>query len=308
MDCTDKVIGEITGREDDDVCAYVCAVLRQRGEVRIRHGRVILTVDSAYASVITDLVGKIRTLTDGETESGRRGDGESLRYYVMLEDKQARELMDKVRTSLMPGIEETRYYLKNRQALTSYVRGLFAGGGTLTTPSAGERGYYLEIRMQDAEQAEAVRSALAGYGVNMDVSERRIDSLLYTRKGEEICNLLAFAGAQDCAMDVHVVIINRNITSSVNRRANYEASNIDKVLAKAALQAGAIEYLRSLPSPPETDAETEAIWTARTENKMESAAWLAARLGMSKSKVFRRLEKAIETAKEKGWEIEQWKK
>ena len=50
----------------------------------------------------------------------------------------------------------------------------------------------------------------------------------------------------------------------------------------------------------EEDGETLAIWRARLENKTESAAYLANLLGVSKSKVIRRLEKAIEKAKQKG--------
>ena len=42
------------------------------------------------------------------------------------------------------------------------------------------------------------------------------------------------------------------------------------------------------------------IWSAREEHRTESTAFLASLLGMSKSKVVRRLQKAIDKAKQKG--------
>ena len=69
---------------------------------------------------------------------------------------------------------------------------------------------------------------------------------------------------------------------------------------QAARQVEAIEFLIARGEDEEEDGETKAIWRARLEHKTESAAYLAKLLGVSKSKVIRRLEKAIEKATQKG--------
>lgn len=112
--------------------------------------------------------------------------------------------------------------------------------------------------------------------------------------------MLAFMRAGGCAVEVYDLVVSRNAMGTASMRANYQTSNVDKAMAKAAQQVEAIEFLRAKGELEEEDGETKLIWSAREEHRTESTAFLASLLGMSKSKVVRRLQKAIDKAKQKG--------
>lgn len=299
MDRTHELIEEILGKEEGDVKAYLSAVLRVRGELPVKGGKVqCVQADSAYGDVIFDFINKARGIVKGSFETGRTGSGEAQRFFFRLEGEGMDELLKEVKLGAYAC--DTNPFLGEEEGLRSFVRGLFAGGGTYTLPGEGERGYYMELRIPDFDETEDIRKRLLERGVNFESSQRRADSLLYTRKSEEICNMLAFMQAGNCAVEVYDLLVSRNEAGRANRQANYLTSNIDKVMVKAARQVEAIEFLLARGEDKEEDGETLAIWRARLENKTESAAYLANLLGVSKSKVIRRLEKAIEKAKQKG--------
>ena len=299
MDRTHELISEIISGEERDIGAYLSAVLRVRGELPVKGGRIeCVQADSAYADVIADFVNKARKLIPGaHFETGRTGSGEARKFFFRLEGEGMEKLLDI--TGLTPFSEQAKTPA-NEEELTSYVRGLFAGGGTYTLPGEGERGYYMELRIPDFEETERLKDALAARGVNFESALRRADSLLYSRKSEEICNMLAFMGAGNCAIEVYDLQVRRTEAGRANRQANYLTSNIDKAMVKAASQVEAIEYLLARGLEEKEYAETRRIWRARLEHKTESASYLAGLMGVSKSKVVRRLERAIEKAGLKG--------
>ena len=300
MDRTRELIEEILASGEGDVNAYLSAVLRVRGELPVRGGRIeCVQADSAFGEVIFDFINKARgIIKDAPFETGRTGGGEAQRFFFRLEGKGMDELLRAVRLGAYA--EETNPFIQSAAGLCSFVRGLFAGGGTYTLPGEGERGYYMELRIPDFEETEDIRKKLEECGVKFESAQRRADSLLYTRKSEEICNMLAFMQAGGCAVEAYELLVSRTEAGRANRQANYLTSNIDKVMVKAARQVEAIEFLIARGEDEEEDGETKAIWRARLEHKTESAAYLAKLLGVSKSKVIRRLEKAIEKATQKG--------
>lgn len=301
MDKTRELIEEIISGEEPNVAAYLSAVLRVRGEIPVKKGAPSgIFADSAFRQVVFDFINKVRRIyPEAQFETGGRGEGEARRYYFELEGKAAEELLKFTRLQMVT--VGSGFDLEgDEDALVSFVRGLFAGGGTLTLPGEGERGYYMELRVPDFEETERLRTALAVRGVLLESAGRRADSLLYTRRSEEICNMLAFMRAGGCAVEVYDLVVSRNAMGTASMRANYQTSNVDKAMAKAAQQVEAIEFLRAKGELKEEDGETKLIWSAREEHRTESTAFLASLLGMSKSKVVRRLQKAIDKAKQKG--------
>lgn len=300
MDKTYELIKEILSREEGDVNAYLSAVLRVRGELPIKDGKIqCVRADSAFCDVIIDFINKARSIVkDSPVETGREGSGEATRFFFKLEGGGMDALLRAAKLGAYAC--ETNPFLNEEKSLRSFVRGLFAGGGTYVLPGQGKRGYYMEMRVPDFDETEDIRAKLHARGVRLESAQRRADSLLYTRKSEEICNMLAFMQAGGCAVEAYELLVSRTEAGRANRQANYLTSNIDKVMVKAARQVEAIEFLIAGGEDEEEDGETKAIWRARLEHKTESAAYLAKLLGVSKSKVIRRLEKAIEKAKQKG--------
>ena len=300
MDKTYELIKEILSREEGDVNAYLSAVLRVRGELPIKDGKIqCVRADSAFCDVIIDFINKARSIVkDSPVETGREGSGEAARFFFKMEGGGMDALLRAAKLGAYAC--ETNPFLNEEKSLRSFVRGLFAGGGTYVLPGQGKRGYYMEMRVPDFDETEDIRAKLQARGVRLESAQRRADSLLYTRNSEEICNALAFMDAGNCAVEAYDLLVNRTAAGQAARQANYFASNLDTTVAKAAQQVEAIEFLMKKGLDEEEDAETKAIWKARLEHKTESAAALAELLGVSKSKVVRRLQKAIEKATQKG--------
>lgn len=296
MNIISEVIDELLASENKFRPAYFYALLRQRGEVNLNPARLCLTVDSVYPSVIGDAAGYIKSHIGGNVDMGKRG-GENPYFYFSLEGDDAVKMLEFAR---MPapqheGIDGEKGYLKNY--LSDYVKALLIGGGVLSVPSEeGERGYLAEIRMWDIDSAKAVCAALNRAGVTMELIERKSDCLISTRKGEEAYNLLVLAGATECALNLQNIMLEQDAKSLANRRSNFEMHNLQKSVDCAVEQIEAINYLKENSKLQEFSEEDIAILQYRVDNPTASAGDIAAALQVSKSKVFRRLQKAIDTA------------
>ena len=87
MDKTYELIKEILSREEGDVNAYLSAVLRVRGELPIKDGKIqCVRADSAFCDVIIDFINKARSIVkDSPVETGREGSGEAARFFFKME-------------------------------------------------------------------------------------------------------------------------------------------------------------------------------------------------------------------------------
>ncbi|MDE5618803.1 MAG: DNA-binding protein WhiA [Clostridia bacterium] len=304
MNIISQVIDELLSLENIERRAYFYALLRQRGEVNLNPDKLCLTVDSVYSSVIGDAASYIKSNIARSVDMGKRG-GENPYFYFSLEGQDAVRLLEFARMPApqLGGEDGERDYLKNH--LSDYVKALLIGGGVLNVPSEeGERGYLAEVRMWDISSAKAVCAALNGAGVAVELIERKSDCLISTRKGEEAYNLLVLAGATECALNLQNIMLEQDAKSLANRRSNFEMHNLQKSVDCAVEQIEAINYLKDNSKLHGFSEEDISILQYRVDNPTASAGDIAAALQVSKSKVFRRLQKAIDIA---GREREQTK-
>lgn len=301
MNITSDIIAELTDKDIGDKCAYLYALLRQRGEISYRAGKEYLTVDSMYGAVVSHAAGMIKDLLDCAVDIGRKS-GDKPYYYFTLEGAAADDTLCCVRMSQpdkTDGYDAEGYYIGH--SFCDYARGLFVGGGTLGAPSEdGDRGYLAEIRMWDPDSAVAACEAFNRLGVAMELTQRKTDSVLSTRKGEEAYNLLVLIGATDSALALQNLMLEQDTRALANRRSNFEIHNLQKSVDSAVEQTEAITYLAQRGLTASFSEEDRSILECRMNNRTASSAEIAAMLGLSKSKVFRRLQKAIDIAKSEG--------
>jgi cell division protein WhiA len=121
----------------------------------------------------------------------------------------------------------------------AYLRGALLGGGSLTGPRAP----HLELRATDAEGAQLLARIAAKEGVPLRTAERRSQAIAYAKRGEEIADLLAVAGASETALrlDEHSVVAATR--SHANRLANADEANVKRTVQAARRQLQAIERL-----------------------------------------------------------------
>jgi hypothetical protein len=151
----------------------------------------------------------------------------------------------------------------------AYLRGAVLGGGSLSGPNAP----HLELRASGIDGAHLLSEIAAREGVTLATLERRSHAIAYAKRGEEIADLLALAGASETALrlDEHAVVAGTR--ADANRLANADEANVKRTVQAARRQLQAIEQLdvHALPG------KLQEIATLRVKHPSLSLADLAAK-------------------------------
>ena len=105
------------------------------------------------------------------------------------------------------------------------------------------KGYNLELVVKDEEIFEIINTLLVQFGFNLKQSKRKNNFVIYTKKGDLICDLLVKLGANYTALDIQNNLAMREVRNSANRQNNCFGYNLDKTLNSSSLQMEAISYL-----------------------------------------------------------------
>ena len=183
---------------------------------------------------------------------------------------------------------------QQKSADAKFVAGVFLtrAQGALVL---GQRkhGYHLEFCFDDYESALEFCETVATHDILPKLSHRPGKSVVYLKHSDDICNLLALIGADNCLLMLHDEIVRRDCKNTANRRANCDTANINKTVAAASGQlARCSEYLQH-----GKDAKLLEIAKARLDNPSASYEELGCLLGISKSGVVHRLRKLSHSTK-----------
>lgn len=133
----------------------------------------------------------------------------------------------------------------------AFLRGAFLGSGSCTNPY---RGYHLEIVARSEAFSDQLHSAIAAFGPEAKVMQRREKPVVYL-KGDDVSAFLALIGANNSALKFESARTERDFRNYVNRKTNCETANIEKTVYAATEQRHAIEVieermgLNRLPAP-----------------------------------------------------------
>ncbi len=141
----------------------------------------------------------------------------------------------------------------------AFLRGAFLGGGTIVDPN---KNYNLEFITSNESLCSATERLLSECGFEFRRTERRGSCVLYSKNSETICDLLTLMGAFGSNMEILNVKIERELRNNLNRAANGETANFDKVIKAAVRQIKAIEKIErtaGLDSLPQELRETAQL-------------------------------------------------
>ncbi len=177
------------------------------------------------------------------------------------------------------------------ECLCAFLRGVFVGGGTVSSPE--KKNYHLEIKSRSIENLSALAATLTDVGYTLKTSVRLGKQSLYTKDSGIIEEFLFYIGASKQAFDFMNAKISHEIKNDINRRTNCETSNIARSTASAAKHITAIRYLADRGRLSELGPELE--YTAQMRLKYPEMSLL--QLGqtmtpaVSKPGLYHRLEK-----------------
>ncbi len=179
----------------------------------------------------------------------------------------------------------------------SFVRGAFLACGSMNTP---EKGYHLEFAVKDPTLAFAFSAFLELFGHKPRHSNRKSVTAVYYGDSTSIEEILGGMGATQYSLEIMEVKVVRDMRNKLNRKNNFETSNIDKTVGAAIKQNEAIAFLeqnRLLQMLPE---ELYVVAVARRDNPDASLSALCNIVGggISRSGINHRLQRIISTADE----------
>lgn len=125
--------------------------------------------------------------------------------------------------------------------ITSFFRGLFLTGGTVSDPT--KKGYHLEIAFKSHTLREEVFHLLEEQGFTPKMTDRKSGLSIYFKNSESIEDYLTVIGAPHAALELMNAKIMRDIRNNENRRSNCDASNIFRSTEAADIQLRAIRKL-----------------------------------------------------------------
>jgi len=180
---------------------------------------------------------------------------------------------------------------------TSFLRGAFLSGGSVTDP---EKRYHLELATSHIQASREVSALLTEMGFLPHSVMRGANSVIYFKQSEHIEDLLTTIGAPVSAMDIMTAKVDKEIRNGANRAMNCDMANVNKTLDAAREQQDAIERLRSdgaLENLPDKLRQTAELRLQYPELSLTQLAELCDP-PVSKSCINHRMRKIMEIARE----------
>ena len=178
---------------------------------------------------------------------------------------------------------------------SAFLRGVFLACGTVTDP---ERGYHLEFVVPYKRLCMDFMKFLDELGLNPKYIVRKGNHIVYFKDSESIEDILAIIGAQSASLHIMGIKIEKDVKNTVNRRLNFEMSNINKTVNAANLQVEAIEYIEKTSGISSLPDNLQILARLRLENPEASLSELEKMLDepISRSGINHRLNRIIKMA------------
>ena len=185
-----------------------------------------------YNSYLTDYCGVTPTISKTGTKK--------LTSYLKTDEEKSK-LFDKFGHTLNEtSLRINRANISDECCASAFLRGAFLACGTVTDP---ERGYHLEFVVPYKKLCTDMMKFMDEINLNPKYIVRKGNHVIYFKDSESIEDILAIIGAQDASLYVMGIKIEKDVKNKVNRRLNFEMSNINKTVDAANVQVEAIEYI-----------------------------------------------------------------
>lgn len=180
---------------------------------------------------------------------------------------------------------------------TSFLRGAFLAGGSVTDP---EKRYHLELTTSHVQASREMSALLLEMGFQPHSVMRGGNSVTYFKQCEHIEDLLTTIGAPAAAVEMMTTKLEKELVNNANRAINCDMANVNKTLEAAMEQCMAIEILQDagrLDLLPKQIRETALL---RLQYPELSLGQLAERCSppVTKSCINHRMRKIMEIARD----------
>ena len=218
-------------------------------------------------------------------------------YTLTMDANDASRMLGDLYTNC--SLKEHFEHIANLEKAQGYLQGVFCALGNVYFPGDDEndRGYHFELNFSSKDYAKMIQLKLEESKLGLTLIDRDNSHSLYAKKIDTISDILAFLSASSAVLKLSDVSVQRLVNNGINRVANIEAANMDKVAIANAKYIMAIEKIEKMKGLSYlSDQKLINIAKARIEDKTASMSALADKLKMTKSSLSRALTKIVEQA------------
>lgn len=294
MSFSSDVKSEISKAENISSCCFHAQVY---GLVLFAHfSKYNLSITTENTDVFSLYVSYLREYCGVEPIISKSGTKKMTAYVKSDADKT--KVFDKFGHSFNEAtLRINRANISDECCAGAFLRGAFLSCGTVTSP---ESGYHLEFVVPYKKLCTDLMKFLDELNLNPKYIVRKGNHIVYFKDSESIEDILAIIGAQDASLYVMGIKIEKDVKNKVNRKLNFEISNISKTVDAAQIQISAIELIESRQGLSSLPDNLQKIALLRLEYPESSLSELEKLLDepISRSGINHRLNKIVKIAQD----------
>lgn len=218
--------------------AELSAIIWVDGSLRLLGKRQwalsITTENAAVARKVIKLFSMLYKIT-GETTIRKSKFSKATNYYLFIPWQpglnQALIGLNILDKELNLKLKTSRSLVKSNCCATSFLRGLFLGGGYVSKPDG--KSYHLEIAANNNYLAGLARDLMLRFGIPAKVREKNSQNTVYIKSSQAIAKFLTKLGAHFSLLVWENSRILKEITNHANRQVNCESANLKKATKAA---------------------------------------------------------------------------
>lgn len=310
MSFAGDVKNELAHIEADKKCcqlAEIAGFLRVAGSIGLAgFGKFKIIITSENPAVIRHYKKLLGDYFDIETTL-EVGEGNSVgkkRAYRITIDAENRSEQILRETGILLVREGNNYIsdgiydglIRTKCCKRAYLRGVFMGIGTMSDP---EKSYHLEFVCRTEALAKDLRKLINSFvDLQAKESKRGKSHIVYVKKADYIGDILGIMGAGTHSLIIENTLVEKSMRNKVNRMANCDNANLDRVVEAAMKQSQAIEKIENLKGLDWLPDKIREVAILRKEHPDLSIAALGELCDppLKKSGVNGRLKKLVELA------------
>ena len=294
MSFSSDVKSEISKAENISSCCFHAQVY---GLVLFAHfSKYNLSITTENTDVFSLYVSYLREYCGVEPIISKSGTKKMTAYVKSDADKT--KVFDKFGHSFNEAtLRINRANISDECCAGAFLRGAFLSCGTVTSP---ESGYHLEFVVPYKKLCTDLMKFLDELNLNPKYIVRKGNHIVYFKDSESIEDILAIIGAQDASLYVMGIKIEKDVKNKVNRKLNFEMSNISKTVDAAQIQISSIELIESRQGLSSLPDNLQKIARLRLEYPESSLSELEKLLDepISRSGINHRLNKIVKIAQD----------
>lgn len=199
----------------------------------------------------------------------------------------------------MADLYKQYYNINIQQDSIAFLKGAFLSSGYVLNPKDS---YHLEFVVSCLEIAETIKRLLLSLGINCNIANRKKQTIVYIKDGDNICELLILLGANVGVVKFEEQRVEKEMNNNMNRAINCETGNLNKTINASNIQIEDIIFLKKNNLFDLLSTKLQEIANLRVENPEYTLIDIANQLGISKSGAnnrFKKIHKIVQDEKEK---------